>query len=104
MQFTCEGTVSQWQTGLFENIPGIDVFLNKEGGYTGLRFSINQNPVDRRGSPVLGKQGSVKIDGPQAGHPPNYFRKHSERYHHKQFSVQCLEVFNEIVFPEAVGL
>ena len=67
-----------------EHMARVDLVLEQKRGGPRHRFAIQDCPVNGCRTAVLRQQGSVKVDGAQAGEIPNHFWQHSEGDHHPQ--------------------
>ena len=82
-------------SGLMDDIAGVYLMLEEEGGYSGLLVSVYDGPVDGGGTAVLWEQGAVEIEGAQAWHVPYCLREHAEGYYNLEVSMESTEGFKE---------
>ena len=78
MNILCVVGVKNGHLNALYDFACINFVVKEKGGDTSLRVAINDGPVDRGGTTVLGEQGGMEIERAETGHGPHNFREHSE--------------------------
>ena len=63
---------------LLDDFSRVDFVLQEESGNTCFRITVDNRPIDRSSTTILGKQRSMQVKCPQTGHIPDNFRQHAE--------------------------
>ena len=82
----------------------IDVVVEQEGSYTCLALAINECPVNGSGSPILGQQRGVEVEGSQRWHGPHAFGQHAEGNDDKEVGTPCSQGILELRVAQTLGL
>ncbi len=86
------------------DVAGVDFVFEEEGCDSGLGVAVDHRPVDGCGSAVAGQEGGVEIEGAEARHGPDYFRKHAEGYDNEQVGFKRAKFFYEFRIFKSDGL
>ena len=84
--------------------PLVDFVVQQEGRDAGFGLAVDDRPVDRRGTPVLGQQRGVEIEGPQPRHGPDHLGQHPEGDHDPQVGLPGPQCLDELRVAELHGL
>lgn len=82
----------------------IDVVVEQEGGDTCLTLAIDEGPVDGSGSPILGQQRGMKVEGAQGWHGPYAFGQHAEGNDDKEVGTPSTQGVLELRVAQTLGL
>ena len=81
------GAVRNVEGLLHDDAPRIDVLVEEEGRHTRLCLTVDDRPVDRGRTAILGQEGRMYVEGAVFRHIPHHLWKHSESDNHLQISL-----------------
>ena len=74
-----------------QHIPGVQSLVHQHGGDAGLLFPIDDAPLDRRRSPVFGKQASMDVNASLWRQSQDFlWQNFAVRHHHNKLRPQLL--------------
>ena len=74
----------------------VDVVVQEESGDAGLRFAVDDGPVDGSRPTILRQQGCMEVESAVWRHVPDHFREHPKGNDNLQVGIpspQCLQKF-----------
>ena len=74
-----------------EHVAGVDFVLEEKGAGARGGFAIQNRPMDRGRSAVLGQKRPMQVDRAQTRTVPHHFRQHAERHHHTEVGVPLVQ-------------
>lgn len=83
-------------TFLCNDVAGVNLMFQEEGGHAGLGVAVDDGPVDWGGAAVAGQEGGVEVECPEPGHSPDHFGEHTEGYHYEEVGVERPELTDKL--------
>ena len=97
VKFACRLLRSDFDFCLCDDVAGVNLMVEEEGGYASAGFSVHNGPMDGSGAAVIGEKGGVNVERAEAGHGINHFGQHPEGDHHEDVGVDCAQLFDELL-------
>ena len=89
---------------LTDDLARVYLVLQEKSSDTGLCIAVDDGPVDRRRTAVLGQKGGVQVERAQAGHGPHHLGQHPEGNDHLQVGPPGAELREEGFVLQLLGL
>ena len=102
VKFACRLLRSDFDFRLGDDVAGVNLLVEEEGGYAGAGFSVHNGPMDGGGAAVIWEEGGV--ERAEAGHGIDHFGQHSEGDHHEDVGVDGAQLCEELLRFEFFGL